>query len=51
MILSKLFYWQGPMKEIFTDVYRYRMTYFSAHTKYSLVYKGVKYDSVTAEYV
>ena len=28
-----------------------RMTYFSAHTKYALVYKGVKYDSVTAEYV
>ena len=29
----------------------HRMTYYSAHTKYALVYKGVKYDSVTAEYV
>lgn len=27
------------------------MTYHSAQTKYVLVYKQVKYDSVTAEYV
>ena len=34
-----------------TDVLHCRMTYYSAHTKYCLVHKGVKYDSVTAEYV
>ena len=33
------------------DLCRCRMTYFSAHTKYALVDKGVKYDSVKAEYV
>ena len=31
--------------------YEIEMTFFSAQTKYCLVYKQVKYDSVTAEYV
>lgn len=31
--------------------YEIEMTYYSAQTKYALVYKQVKYDSVTAEYV
>ena len=31
--------------------YEIHMTYYSAETKYALVYKNVKYDSVTAEYV
>ena len=31
--------------------YEIEMTYYSAETKYALVYKGVRYDSVTAEYV
>jgi len=31
--------------------YEIEMTYYSAQTKYALVYKGVKYDSVSAEYV
>ena len=31
--------------------YEIEMTYYSAQTKYALVYKNVKYDSVTAEYV
>ncbi|KAI4158523.1 MAG: hypothetical protein LQ342_007364 [Letrouitia transgressa] len=31
--------------------YDIEMTYYSAHTKYALVYKNVKYDSVTVEYV
>ena len=31
--------------------YDIEMTYYSASTKYALVYKGVRYDSITAEYV
>lgn len=36
-----------------TDVisYEIEMIYYSAQTKYALVYKSVKYDSVSAEYV
>lgn len=37
--------------EYYVVYYDIEMTYFSAHTKYTLVYKQVKYDSVTAEYV
>ncbi|KAL9130078.1 MAG: hypothetical protein Q9217_001637 [Psora testacea] len=38
-------------KMYYVVYYDIEMTYYSAHTKYALVYKGVKYDSVTAEYV
>lgn len=38
-------------KEYYVVYYDIEMTYFSAHTRYALVYKNVKYDSVTAEYV
>lgn len=38
-------------KEYYVVYYDIEMTYYSAHTKYALVYKQVKYDSVTAEYV
>ena len=38
-------------KEYYVIYYDIEMTYYSAHTKYALVYKQVKYDSVTAEYV
>lgn len=38
-------------KEYYVVYYDIEMTYHSAHTKYALVYKQVKYDSVTAEYV
>lgn len=38
-------------KEYYVVYYDIEMTYFSAHTQYALVYKQVKYDSVTAEYV
>ena len=38
-------------KAYYVVYYDIEMTYFSAHTKYSLVYKNVKYDSITAEYV
>ena len=38
-------------KSYYVVYYDIEMTYFSAHTKYSLVYKNVKYDSITAEYV
>ncbi|KAL8819859.1 MAG: hypothetical protein Q9191_007642 [Dirinaria sp. TL-2023a] len=31
--------------------YDIEMTYYSASTKYAMVYKGVRYDSITAEYV
>ena len=31
--------------------YEIEIVYYSAHSKYSLVYKGVKYDGVSAEYV
>ena len=31
--------------------YDIEMTYYSANTKYAMVYKGVRYDSITAEYV
>lgn len=37
--------------EYYVVYYDIEMTYYSAHTKYCLVYKQVKYDSVTAEYV
>ena len=37
--------------EYYVVYYDIEMTYFSAHTKYTLVYKQVRYDSVTAEYV
>jgi hypothetical protein len=38
-------------KEYYVVYYDIEMTYFSAHTQYALIYKQVKYDSVTAEYV
>ncbi len=38
-------------KMYYVIYYEIEMTYYSAQTKYSLVYKQVKYDSVTAEYV
>lgn len=38
-------------KDYYVVYYDIEMTYYSAHTKYALVYKQVKYDSVTAEYV
>ncbi|KAL9101421.1 MAG: hypothetical protein Q9163_003313 [Psora crenata] len=38
-------------KMYYVVYYEIEMTYYSAHTKYALVYKGVKYDSVSAEYV
>ena len=38
-------------KMYYVIYYEIEMTYFSAQTKYCLVYKQVKYDSVTAEYV
>ena len=38
-------------KVYFVIYYEIEMTYYSAQTKYALVYKQVKYDSVTAEYV
>ena len=38
-------------KMYFVVYYEIEMTYFSASTKYALVHKGVRYDSVTAEYV
>ena len=47
---SSKFLHRGLSRRGFADNHR-RMTYFSAHTKYALVYKGVKYDTVTAEYV
>lgn len=44
---------RGGINACFTDViyYEIEMTYYSAQTKYCLVYKNIKYDSVTAEYV
>ena len=38
-------------KMYYVIYYEIEMTYYSAQTKYCLVYKQVKYDSVTAEYV
>lgn len=38
-------------RNYFVIYYEIEMTYYSAQTKYCLVYKQVKYDSVTAEYV
>ena len=38
-------------KMYFVVYYEIEMTYFSACTKYALVHKGVRYDSVSAEYV
>lgn len=38
-------------KKYYVIYYEIEMTYYSAQTKYCLVYKQVKYDSVTAEYV
>lgn len=38
-------------KMYYVVYYEIEMTYSSASTKYALVYKGVKYDSITAEYV
>ena len=38
-------------KMYYVVYYDIEMTYYSAHTKYALVYKGVKYDTVSAEYV
>ena len=38
-------------KMYFVVYYEIEMCYLSASTRYALVYKGVKYDSVTAEYV
>lgn len=38
-------------KEYYVVYYDIEMTHFSAHTQYTLVYKQIKYDSVTAEYV
>ena len=38
-------------KRYFVVYYEIEMVYYSAVTKYALVYKGVRYDSVSAEYV
>ena len=38
-------------KMYYVVIYEIEMTYYSAQTKYCLVYKQVKYDSVAAEYV
>ena len=38
-------------REYFVVYYDIEMTYYSACTRYALVYKGVRYDSVNAEYV
>ena len=38
-------------RQYYSVHYDIEMTYFSAHTKYAMVYKNVKYDSVTVEYV
>lgn len=38
-------------KMYYVIYYEIEMTYYSAQTKYCLVYKQVKYDSVVAEYV
>ena len=38
-------------REYFVVYYDIEMTYYSACTRYALVYKGVRYDSVSAEYV
>ena len=38
-------------KMYYVVYYEIEMTYLSAHTRYALVYKGVRYDSVSAEYV
>ncbi|KAL9052621.1 MAG: hypothetical protein Q9206_004239 [Seirophora lacunosa] len=38
-------------RQYYSVHYDIEMQYYSAHTKYSLVYKNVKYDSVTVEYV
>ena len=38
-------------RDYYVVYYDIEMTYYSANTKYALVYKGVRYDSVSAEYV
>ena len=38
-------------RDYYVVYYDIEMTYYSACTKYALVYKGVRYDSVSAEYV
>ncbi|KAL8851909.1 MAG: hypothetical protein Q9221_003236 [Calogaya cf. arnoldii] len=38
-------------RQYYSVHYDIEMTYYSAHTKYAMVYKNVKYDSVTVEYV
>ena len=45
------FFWLIPLTVADVIYYEIEMTYYSAQTKYALVYKQVKYDSVTAEYV
>ncbi|KAL8797968.1 MAG: hypothetical protein Q9182_007072 [Xanthomendoza sp. 2 TL-2023] len=38
-------------RQYYSVHYDIEMTYYSAHTKYAMVYKNVRYDSVTVEYV